>query len=121
MTGEPTELDQLQLQQRLDMRESAEDVIRRWKDGRFATMEAAMMANDVIKLLDEAEQVCKVASELTKQIKTIVEQRDKMAELLRDVLVECREAMLTETQRERDYVNVHMSKVVLEEIREVIE
>ena len=85
------ELDQLQLQQRIDMREAAEDVLKRYKrmSGKVCfryEIEAALLANHVITLLDEAEQVCKVANELTKQIEKIIEQRDKMAEALREVV-----------------------------------
>ena len=80
-------------QERIDMRESAEEVLARGskylsQEGvcEYYAIAAREMSRHVITLLDEAEQVCVVANELTKQIEKIIEQRDRMAELLREVV-----------------------------------
>jgi uncharacterized membrane protein YgaE (UPF0421/DUF939 family) len=122
MTGEPTELDQLQLQQRIDMRFEAEHAIQKYGEGKHhweaRYRESARLANYVITLLDEAEQVCTVANELTKQIEKIIEQRAKMADLLRDVIKEVGE--VTGRDCIRGYVDTRMSLQTIEEIQEVI-
>lgn len=121
--NEPTEQDQHELQTRLDMREAAEDALRMYAEAKYATssrMAAAVLAKHVLTLLDEDEQVCIVATEITRQVEKVIDQRDRMAELLRKVAIDCKSAGLTETQRSKDYVRVSFSSKLIDEINEVI-
>ena len=117
-----SEQDQHELQTRMDMREAAEDVLQKYADAKYATssrMAAAVLAKHVLTLLDESDQVCMVATELTRQIETIIKQRDKMAELLRGILKEVGE--LSERDHIRGYVRPILSLQTIDDIMEAIQ